>query len=113
MLPVVTTLAPTVVSAVRDAVTDLGSKAVYAKGSTNFSQALAKTQIDPEKLDDLQSDGELATPNAIQLASLMQASQQPTSNPQLSGAAQALQQSLQAGGQQALQASRVSLNMTS
>jgi len=113
MLPLLTTLAPTVVSAAREMVSDIGSQAVYAKGDSKFSQALAKVQIDPDKLDELQSDGDLATPNALQLAGLMQAAQEPTGNPQLSGALQALQQSLQAGGQQALQASRVSLNMTS
>jgi hypothetical protein len=112
MLPLLTTLAPTIVSAARELVSDIGSKAVYAKGDSNFSQALAKTQIDPDTLDKLQSEDELAAPNAMQLASLLQASQQPAGDPQLSGAAQALQASLQAGGQQTLQASRVSLNMT-
>jgi hypothetical protein len=109
-----TTLPTTVVTAERQGVTDVGNQVVYTRGK--FAQALAKVQSNPNVLETLQSEGELAAPVADRLASLMQASTAgsttDTASPQAAGALkqfqQTLQASLQAGGQQAVQASRVS-----
>ena len=112
----VTMLPTTTVTAERQAVTDVGNQVVYTRGE--FAQALAKVQNNPNLLQALQNKGELAAPVADRLASLMQASaagSTPTTAPSTSQAASAMQQfqqsltaSLQAGGQQAAQASRVS-----
>lgn len=112
----VTTLPTTMVTAERQAVTDVGNQVVYTRGE--FAQALAKVQSNPNVLETLQSEGELAAPVADRLASLMQASaagSTTTNTPSTSPATSAFQQfqqslqaSLQAGGQQAVQASRVS-----
>jgi len=112
----VTTIAPTMVTADRPPVTDIGNTAVYARGE--FAQALSKVEQDPTTIEALQQAGMLKTPDATSaLATLAQASAQAagqsTGQPTPTGTMAQLQQLLSAGGAQLQNTSRVALNFTS
>jgi hypothetical protein len=111
----VTAIDPTVVSADRLPVTDVGNSAIYARGE--FAQTLAKVEPDPTTIEALQAAGILKTPDATSaLATLAQASAQAagqsTGQPTPTGTMAQLQQLLSAGGAQLQNTSRVAFNLT-
>jgi hypothetical protein len=86
--------------------------AVYNRGQSEFAQVLTKVEPEAQTLQDLKDNDQLALPADSTLANLIQAAAQQTpgaSTPTLNTAA--LQQALQNGGQQLLQASRLGLNL--
>ncbi|HUA53872.1 MAG TPA: hypothetical protein VMB81_16985 [Candidatus Sulfotelmatobacter sp.] len=116
----VSVIAPTIVTG--DRVSNLGAigtssasntgNAVYNLGQSEFAQVLNTVQPTDQVIQALKDNGDLATPADSTLATLIQAAAQQTpssTSPQLGIAT--LQQALQNGGQQLLQASRLGLNL--
>ena len=86
--------------------------AVYNRGQSEFAQVLNKVEPDQQVVQALKNGDQLALPADTTLSTLLQAAAQQTpgaTTPALNTAA--LQQALQNGGQQLLQASRLGINL--
>ena len=127
LVQAVITVASTLVSADRMADTDVAvrnaasgataqastGEAIYTRGKSEFATALDQVEPNPVVLQALGNAGKLAKPDTS-LDAMIQAAAQPaspTAPSPLPGSMAAIQKSLQDGGQQLYQASRLGLKL--